>query len=78
MSYGNSIFPVKRRRILNDENDVFTMFGTRNVFDKTYSRRLSNLMSWGRRDAYDYWMEITNTLKEYLPDNFGLPSYIKI
>ena len=37
MSYGNSIFPVKRKRILSDEGDVFTMFGTRNVFDKTYN-----------------------------------------
>ena len=77
MSYGNSIFPVKRKRILSDEGDVFTMFGTRNVFDKTYSHRLSNLMSWGRRDAFDYWEEIIDTLKDFLPSNFGLPEYIK-
>ena len=77
MSYGNSIFPVKRKRILKDEGDIFTMFGTRNVFDKTYSHRLSNLMSWGRRDAYDYWEEIKETLKDFLPSNFGLPEYIK-
>lgn len=77
MSYGNSIFPVKRKRILRDENEVFTMIGTRNVFDKTYSHRLSNLLSWGRRDAYDYWIEITDTLNEYLPSNFALPEYIK-
>ena len=78
MSYGNSIFPVKRKRILKDEGDIFTMIGTRNVFDKAYSHRLSNLMSWGRRDAYDYWIEINNTLKDFLPSNFGLPEYIKM
>ena len=69
MSYGNSIFPVKRKRILKDEGSVFTMFGTRNVFDKTYSHRLSNLLSWGRKDALDYWLEIKRTLKDYLPSD---------
>ena len=78
MSYGNSIFPVKRKRILKDEGDIFTLFGTRNIFDKTYSKRLSNLMSWGRHDAFDYWCEIVNTLQDYLPNNFRLPEYIKI
>lgn len=78
MSYGNSIFPVKRKRILKDEGDIFTLFGTRNIFDKTYSKRLSNLMSWGHHDAFDYWCEIVNTLQDYLPNNFRLPEYIKI
>ena len=77
MSYGNSIFPIKRKRILKDDSEIFTMIGTRNVFEKIYSKRLSNMLTWGRKDAYEYWNEITNTLDEFLPNNFNLPEYIK-
>ena len=78
MSYGNSIFPIKRKRIIRDEDTVFTPIGTRNVFDKAYSLKLSNLISWGRKDAKDYWDEINRTLKRFLPVNFTLPEYIKL
>lgn len=78
MSYGNSIFPIKRKRIIRDEDTVFTPIGTRNVFDKAYSHKLSNLITWGRKDAKDYWDEINRTLMKFLPDNFKLPQYIKL
>lgn len=76
-SYGNNIFPVKRRRIQEDDNSIYTPIGTRAVFEKAYSKKLSNLISWGRNDAIDYWTMISETLREFMPD-LKLPSYITL
>lgn len=77
-SYGNSIYPVKRQRIQKDENRIYTPIGTRAVFEKAYSNKLTNMIAWGRDDAISYWTAIYNTLKGFLPEGFSLPSYIKI
>ena len=76
-SYGNNIFPVKRRRIQEDDNSIYTPIGTRAVFEKAYSKKLSNLISWGRNDAIDYWNMISETLREFMP-NLKLPAYITL
>ena len=76
-SYGNHIFPVKRRRILNDEFGVYTPITTRYVFEKTYSKKLTEMMKWGRDDAIAYWEELCEKLKAFLPEGFALPPYIK-
>lgn len=65
-SYGNHIFPVKRRRILNDEFDVYTPVGTRNVFEKAYSRKIDNIFAWTRSDALAYWNDIKRVIKDYV------------
>ena len=70
-SYGNSLFPVKRKRILNDEYKVYTPVGTRNVFEKAYSRKLTNMMAWTREDALAYWYEICKVLAPFI--NLRLP-----
>lgn len=72
-SYGNDIYPLKRKRIMSDEYYIYTPICTRALFEKAYSQRLSNLMIWGRSDAKDYWKYICNCLSEFLPDNFSLP-----
>lgn len=73
-SYGNALYPVKRKRILNDEFQVYTPIGTRNVFEKAYSRKLDNMMSWTRDDAKAYWVEICKELKDYITvANFDFP-----
>ncbi len=72
-SYGNDIYPLKRKRIMSDEYNVYTPICTRALFEKAYSQRLSNLMIWGRADAKDYWKYICNCLSEFLPDNFNIP-----
>ena len=64
-SYGNNIYPVKRRRILQDDFDVYTPVGTRNVFEKAYSRKITQMFFWSRTDAKAYWEDICNTLKPY-------------
>jgi len=72
-SYGNSIYPLKRQRIMSDEYYIYTPICTRALFEKAYSHKLSNLMVWSRKDAKDYWDYICNCLSEFLPYDFKLP-----
>lgn len=72
-SYGNDIYPLKRKRIMNDEFYIYTPICTRAMFEKAYSHKLSNMMVWGRTDAKDYWDYICECLKDFLPNNFVLP-----
>lgn len=72
-SYGNDIFPLKRRRIMSDEESIYTPICTRGMFEKAYSKKLSNLLAWGRKDGLDFWNYVCNTLSEFLPDKFNLP-----
>lgn len=66
-SYKNAMFPVKRRHILdNDKNGVFVPICTRNLFSKSYSARMSDLIYWEAGDAADYLKAILFTLKPYL------------
>lgn len=65
-SYGNSIYPVKRRRILQDEFNVYTPVGTRNVFEKAYSKKIDQIFYWSKSDAMAYWNDIKTTLKTYV------------
>ncbi len=77
-SYGNHIYPVKRQRIQRDENEIYTPIGTRSVFEKAYSTKLTNMIAWGRDDAISYWDKITKTLTDFLPEGFTYPSYITV
>lgn len=65
-SYGNHIFPVKRRRILQDEFDVYTPIGTRNVFEKAYSRKCDQILYWSKTDARSYWEGLKSVLSPYI------------
>ncbi len=67
-SYKNAMFPIKRKTIIeNDMSGVFIPICTKNVFLKSYSKRLGEVMYWKNSDANDYLTEIKKTLKEYLP-----------
>lgn len=72
-SYGNDIYPLKRKRIISDEFYIYTPICTRAMFEKAYSHKLSNMMVWGRTDAKDYWEYICDCLKDFLPEDFKLP-----
>lgn len=66
-SYGNSFFPIKRIRIIeNDSVGIFVPIATKNLFLKYYSKKLGNLMYWNKEDANDYMSAITCTLKDFL------------
>lgn len=67
-SYGNAFFPIKRKRIIeNDGKGIFVPIATKNLFLKYYSRRSDNLMFWGESDASDYMKAMKSVLKDYLP-----------
>ncbi len=65
-SYGNNIFPVKRKRILQDEYNVYTPVGTRNVFEKAYSRKSDQMFYWSKSDAKSYWEDLKSVLDPYV------------
>lgn len=65
-SYGNAIFPAKRRRIIQKdkgENGVsFIPPCTKNVFLKYYNQQTNVLRCWERQDAKAYLLDINNVL----------------
>lgn len=67
-SYGNAVFPVKRKIIIeNDMQGTFVPICTKNVFLKSYSKKLGEIMYWKNEDANDYLKAIKQTLSIYLP-----------
>jgi len=66
--YKNAMFPIKRKRILeNDMTGVFVPICTKNVFLKSYSKKMVEVMYWKEHDANEYLLAIKQMLKEYLP-----------
>ncbi|WP_264558993.1 DUF262 domain-containing protein [Flavobacterium sp. N2270] len=65
-SYKNAVFPVKRKRILNNDMDgYFVPLCTKNVFLKCYSEKLDGMLFWQKSDANNYLENIKKTLKVY-------------
>jgi len=66
-SYGNSFFPIKRKRIIeNDSNGIFVPIATKNLFLKYYSKKVDDIMYWNESDAKDYLGAIKTKLKDFL------------
>lgn len=71
-SYGNSFFPIKRKRIIeNDSKGIFMPIATKNLFLKYYSGKSVNTMYWSHNDAQDYLQTIKNMLKDFFNYNFN-------
>lgn len=67
-SYKNAVFPIKRKTILrNDTAGNFVPICTKNVFLKSYSSKVDNIMYWQEKDADDYLAAIEDCLSIYLP-----------
>jgi len=67
-SYQNAAFPIKRKRILqNDATGQFVPIATKNVFLKYYSKQMGEVMYWSAQDARDYEDAILKTLAPFLP-----------
>ncbi len=65
-SYGNSFFPIKRKRIIeNDKKGIFVPIATKNLFLKYYSKKFGQIMYWNNDDAGEYLHEIKSTLKDF-------------
>jgi uncharacterized protein with ParB-like and HNH nuclease domain len=66
--YGNSMFPIKRKWLLKEEKaGTYIPLCTKNVFMKSYTNKISEVMYWQPQDAIDYVTAIKNTLTDYLP-----------
>jgi len=66
-SYGNSFFPIKRKRIIeNDSNGIFVPIATKNLFLKYYSKKVGDIMYWNESDVKDYLNAIKTKLKVFL------------
>ncbi|MFZ1610316.1 MAG: DUF262 domain-containing protein [Chitinophagales bacterium] len=67
-SYKNAIYPVKRNKIIEkDQNGTFIPLCTKNVFLKYYNESIDQMTFWGRSDREYYLKAIINVLKIYLP-----------
>lgn len=65
-SYKNSVFAVKRHRILKlDQAGIFVPLCTRNVFLKCYTPHVDNLMFWGEDDREGYEEAIAKALVNF-------------
>ena len=66
--YGNSLFPTKRRKIIEkDKKGVFIPICTKNVFLKYFDTKGSLRNKWTLEDMSKYRNVLTNTLIEFLP-----------
>lgn len=66
-SYGNAFFPIKRKRIIeNDSIGVFVPIATKNLFLKYYTPKVSTMMNWTKEDGKYYLDAIVNTINNYL------------
>lgn len=67
-SYKNAMFPIKRKVILeNDKGGIFIPLCTKNLFLKSYTKRMTDLMYWNPTDAQGYLDAIKTILINYLP-----------
>jgi hypothetical protein len=65
-SYGNSVFAVKRRTILDlDQAGIFVPLCTRNVFLKCYSAEVGHALRWTEVDQEGYLDTIRRVLSSF-------------
>ena len=63
--YKNAFYPVKRRWIYRREHEgVFILPCTKDVFSKTYSNEMFDLMNWNNDDAVAYMDKIEETITD--------------
>lgn len=69
-SYGNDLFPTKRRKIIeNDMNGKFIPICTKNVFLKYFDKHGLTHSQWSESDMDTYQNAIGHTLKNFLNFN---------
>lgn len=68
--YGNAFFPIKRKRIIeNDSAGVFVPIATKNLFLKYYSPRVTDIERWTAIDSDHYLDAIQSTIEDYISQN---------
>lgn len=73
-SYKNALFPIKRQRILElDKGGNFVPQCTRNVFLKSYSQKVDQMLQWGTTDRDDYRNAMTDVLTGLFAPKEAMP-----
>jgi len=68
-SYGNALFPTKRRIIIQkDMNGIFIPIWTKNLFLKYFDLKARSRTKWNESDIKKYRSIISEKLKDFLPD----------
>lgn len=68
--YKNAVFPIKRMTIIKREKEgAFIPLCTKNVFLKYFSDYPPKISFWSQEDRENYYKDLDNTLKFYLPIN---------
>jgi hypothetical protein len=69
-SYGNALFPTKRRIIIEkDTEGTFIPIGTKNVFLKYFDKQGSTFSKWTKADIANYQNNIGEMTEEFLTFN---------
>ncbi len=65
-SYGNAIFPHKRRRLIAlDKAGRFVPLCTKNAFLKYYSTKIDEMLIWSRLDAKEHQEALVSSLVRF-------------
>lgn len=65
-SYKNSIFPIKRKHIIElDKKAIYVPLCTKNVFLKYYSTDIDKMLYWNSNDRDDHQEAMINTMTEF-------------
>ena len=72
-SYGNAIFPHKRRKLIAlDKAGRFVPPCTKNTFLKYYSTKIDEMLVWSRQDAKDHQAALINSLVQFFEHDGAL------
>jgi uncharacterized protein with ParB-like and HNH nuclease domain len=67
-SYGNALFPTKRRIIIEkDKNGTFIPIWTKNIFLKYFDLKTGSRTKWNESDIKNYRKIIADELESFLP-----------
>ncbi len=65
-SYGNAIFPHKRRKLIAlDKSGRFVPPCTKNAFLKYYSSKIDEMLTWSRQDAKEHEQALVSSLVRF-------------
>lgn len=65
-SYKNSIFPIKRKHIIElDKKAIYVPLCTKNAFLKYYSTNIDKMLYWSSNDRDDHQKAMINTMTEF-------------
>ena len=71
-SYKNSVFPIKRKKIIQREKTgTFVPICTKNVFMKFYSTDVEQMSFWGEKDREQYLTDIEETISSLKNSQLG-------